>query len=60
MSMAAGEYVSVNSQADTQNADLARERKELAADPNTSTPSSLRSTCSAASSLRWPPKSRRS
>ena len=33
MSMAAGEYVSVNSQADTQNADLARERKELAADP---------------------------
>jgi VIT1/CCC1 family predicted Fe2+/Mn2+ transporter len=33
MSMAAGEYVSVSSQADTQSADLARERKELAADP---------------------------
>ena len=32
MSMAAGEYVSVQSQADTENADLARERKELAAD----------------------------
>lgn len=33
MSMAAGEYVSVSSQADTENADLARERSELAADP---------------------------
>jgi VIT1/CCC1 family predicted Fe2+/Mn2+ transporter len=32
MSMAAGEYVSVSSQADTETADLARERKELAAD----------------------------
>ena len=32
MSMAAGEYVSVSSQADTERADLARERKELAAD----------------------------
>jgi VIT1/CCC1 family predicted Fe2+/Mn2+ transporter len=32
MSMAAGEYVSVSSQADTENADLARERKELATD----------------------------
>ena len=32
MSMAAGEYVSVSSQADTENADLAVERKELAAD----------------------------
>jgi VIT1/CCC1 family predicted Fe2+/Mn2+ transporter len=30
MSMAAGEYVSVSSQADTEQADLARERKELA------------------------------
>ncbi len=30
MSMAAGEYVSVSSQADTENADLARERLELA------------------------------
>lgn len=34
MSMAAGEYVSVSSQADTENADLARERGELAADPD--------------------------
>jgi len=33
MSMAAGEYVSVSSQADTEQADIARERKELAADP---------------------------
>jgi VIT1/CCC1 family predicted Fe2+/Mn2+ transporter len=33
MSMAAGEYVSVSSQADTERADLARERKELAVDP---------------------------
>lgn len=32
MSMAAGEYVSVSSQADTEQADLDRERKELAAD----------------------------
>ena len=30
MAMAAGEYVSVSSQADTENADLERERKELA------------------------------
>ncbi|MCA9907210.1 MAG: VIT family protein [Anaerolineae bacterium] len=34
MSMAAGEYVSVSSQADTEQADLARERKELATDPD--------------------------
>jgi VIT1/CCC1 family predicted Fe2+/Mn2+ transporter len=32
MSMAAGEYVSVSSQADTEKAELARERKELAED----------------------------
>ena len=32
MSMAAGEYVSVHSQADTEQADLERERKELQAD----------------------------
>ena len=32
MSMAAGEYVSVHSQADTEAAELARERKELATD----------------------------
>jgi len=33
MSMAAGEYVSVSSQADTERADLDRERKELQTDP---------------------------
>jgi vacuolar iron transporter family protein len=33
MSMAAGEYISVSSQADTETADLARERKELATQP---------------------------
>lgn len=33
MSMAAGEYVSVHSQADTESADLARESAELAQDP---------------------------
>src|SRR5690242_8690973 len=33
MSMAAGEYVSVSSQADTEAADLERERAELANDP---------------------------
>ena len=33
MSMAAGEYVSVSSQADTEEADLARERHELATEP---------------------------
>jgi VIT1/CCC1 family predicted Fe2+/Mn2+ transporter len=33
MSMAAGEFVSVSSQADTEGADLARERHELATDP---------------------------
>ncbi len=33
MSMAAGEYVSVSSQSDTENADLARERLELATSP---------------------------
>ena len=32
MSMAAGEYVSVSSQSDTETADLARERRELATD----------------------------
>lgn len=33
MSMAAGEYVSVSSQADTEKADLSREREELATQP---------------------------
>ena len=35
LSMAAGEYVSVSSQADTERADLARERLELATSPDT-------------------------
>jgi vacuolar iron transporter family protein len=34
MSMAAGEYVSVSSQRDTERADLGQERRELAADPS--------------------------
>ncbi len=34
MSMAAGEYVSVSSQSDTEQADLARERQELATKPD--------------------------
>ena len=34
LAMAAGEYVSVSSQSDTEDADLARERAELAADPD--------------------------
>ena len=34
LSMAAGEYVSVSSQADTERADLARERMELATEPD--------------------------
>ena len=33
MSMAAGEYVSVSSQLDVERADLERERRELAEDP---------------------------
>ena len=33
MSMAAGEYVSVSSQSDTENADLEREKRELSEDP---------------------------
>ncbi len=33
LSMAAGEYVSVSSQSDTESADLARERRELAEEP---------------------------
>jgi VIT1/CCC1 family predicted Fe2+/Mn2+ transporter len=33
MSMAAGEYVSVSSQADTERADISREERELATDP---------------------------
>ena len=53
MSMAAGEYVSVSSQADTEQADLARERKELAQTNQPSSRNSRRSTSSAASILCW-------
>ena len=34
MSMAAGEYVSVHSQADTEKADIAKETRELETDPD--------------------------
>src|SRR5450759_462130 len=37
MSMAAGEYVSVSSQSDTESADLAREKQELSDDPEAET-----------------------
>ena len=37
MSMAAREYVSVSSQADTEAADIAREQAELASDPDSIT-----------------------
>jgi vacuolar iron transporter family protein len=37
MSMAAGEYVSVSSQSDTEQADLAREKSELLEDPEAET-----------------------
>ena len=40
MSMAAGEYVSVSSQADTEAADLSRERNELAVSPGFKQPNS--------------------
>ena len=40
MSMAAGEYVSVSSQSDTEAADLERERGELAANPKADTTTS--------------------
>ena len=45
MSMAAGEYVSVSSQADTEKADLARERAELEENEEFETKSSRRSMC---------------
>ena len=37
MSMAAGEYVSVSSQSDTESADITRERRELSEDPEAET-----------------------
>ena len=44
LSMAAGEYVSVSSQSDSEDADLAKERKELATTPEANRPNSLPST----------------
>ena len=49
MSMAAGEYVSVSSQSDTERADLVRERQELSRTPNLSSMSLPISTSSVAS-----------
>ena len=48
MSMSAGEYVSVSSQSDTEQADLARERKELSENLRVSLMSSPKSTLSVA------------
>ena len=53
MSMAAGEYVSVSSQADTEHADLRREEGELASDPTRSSPSWRRSTSVGAWNQSW-------
>jgi stress response protein YsnF len=52
MSMAAGEYVSVHSQADTEHADLKLERAELKADDKGDTRNSRQSMSSAGSNLR--------
>ena len=52
MSMAAGEYVSVSSQSDTEQADLARERKELSDSPASNSMSLPKFTSSAASIRR--------
>ena len=56
MSMAAGEYVSVSSQSDTENADLNRERGELETNHNMNTPNSPPSMCRAALIRIWPVK----
>ena len=53
MSMAAGEYVSVSSQSDTEKADLARERTELSESPAFETMSLPKSTSSAVWIRRW-------
>ena len=53
MSMAAGEYVSVSSQSDTEQADLTRERKELADLSGSSVRSLPTSTSNAAYSRSW-------
>jgi VIT1/CCC1 family predicted Fe2+/Mn2+ transporter len=50
MSMAAGEYVSVSSQSDTEQADLSRERKELSESPESERDELAEISSSAASS----------
>ena len=57
MSMAAGEYVSVSSQADTETADLARERIELELTMPSSARSWRISTLRVASTRTWRAKS---
>jgi vacuolar iron transporter family protein len=53
-SMAAGEYVSVSTQRDAEQADIAREQRQLAADPTASRTSWPRSMCSGGWTGRWP------
>jgi VIT1/CCC1 family predicted Fe2+/Mn2+ transporter len=53
MSMAAGEYVSVSSQADSEHADVTRERKELSDDLGESRGNWQQSMSSAASRRTW-------
>ncbi len=62
LSMAAGEYVSVSSQADTESADYERERRELADNPVVRTPGARRHLPRArpergARRCRWPASS---
>ena len=57
LSMAAGEYVSVSSQADAERADLTRERTELATDPVGEEDELAGIYSSAVSNLRWPESS---
>ena len=59
MSMAAGEFVSVSSQRDTERADIAKEERELAHEPEIGAPRADRRSTSAAASTRsslarWP------
>jgi vacuolar iron transporter family protein len=53
-SMAAGEYVSVSTQRDAEQADIAREQRQLAADPTASRTSWPRSMYSGGWTGRWP------
>jgi VIT1/CCC1 family predicted Fe2+/Mn2+ transporter len=53
MSMAAGEYVSVSSQSETEQADLARERKELNETPRLNSTNLPKSTSSEVSTGPW-------